>query len=326
LNSLSKTERASLSHLINRQASQMSLEQRTVTSICGEDYEDLLLESGIKFVQRPEFALPIGRKLAALRKATDPYGSQEFLEATYKAITRLTRRSKLTSLRKLVAGGMPEAGVYLFFDAQEFRIKDLTQPRVVRVGTHGVAAGSKATLRNRIKTHLGTSSGEGNHRSSIFRLHVGRSILNAGRTSGVHTWGSSSASKEGLIAERGLEKMVSDYLSELQVALIEIPGISDKANDRSYIEQNLIAVFSNRCTPLDPPSYQWLGNCSDKREIRKSGLWNVNHVEQQCDPHFIEVLNHYISVTLGTKAAPMQPIAPLDWQARIREDHQLRLI
>jgi hypothetical protein len=44
------------------------------------------------------------------------------------------------------------------------------------------------------------------------------------------------------------------------------------------------------------------------------------------DPQYIEVLNHYVSVTLGTKAAPEKPIAPLDWQARIREDHQLRLI
>jgi hypothetical protein len=283
LSSLSKAERAALSELVIHQASRMSLEQMMVTSICGEDYEHLLLESGIKFVRRPEFALPIGKKLAALGRTTDPYNTQEALEATYRAITRLTKRSKPLSLREVIAQGMPEAGVYLFFDAQEARMKDLTQLRVVRVGTHGVAAGSKATLRHRMRTHLGTSAGEGNHRSSIFRLHVGRSVLNADLAPGVHTWGSSSASKEALLKERGLEKLVSDYLSRLQVVLIDIPGISDKANDRSYIEQNLIAVLSNRCKPLDPPSYQWLGNHSDKREIRKSGLWNVNHVEQRFD-------------------------------------------
>lgn len=326
LNSISQAERAALSQVIIQQASHMSLERMKVTSICGEDYNTLLLEAGIKFARSPEFALPIGKKLAALGNATDPYGAQEILEATYKAITRLTGHSKLRSLREVVAQGMPEAGVYLFFDPQESRMKDLTRLRVVRVGTHGVAAGSKATLRNRMRTHLGTAAGEGNHRSSIFRLHVGRSILNSGRGPDVRTWGSSSANKESLIAERSLEKTVSDYLSRLQVVLIDIPGISDKANDRSYIEQNLIAVFSNRCKPLDPPSYQWLGNYSDKREIRKSGLWNVNHVEQRFDPQYVEVLNRYVSVTLGTKAAPLQPLAPLDWQARIRDDHQLRLI
>jgi hypothetical protein len=55
-------------------------------------------------------------------------------------------------------------------------------------------------------------------------------------------------------------------------------------------------------------------------------LWNVNHVDQRFDAQYIDVLNHYISVTLGIKAAPMKPIAPSDWPARIREDHQLRLI
>jgi hypothetical protein len=326
LNSLSKVERSSLSKRVFEQASRLSLERMTVTSVCGEDYEDLLAESGIKFVRRPEFSLPIGKKLAALGEATDPDKSHEVLEATYKAIVRLTKRSKCLSLKEIVGRGMPDAGVYLFFDAQEPRMKDLSSLRVVRVGTHGVAAGSKATLRNRMRTHFGTGAGEGNHRSSIFRLHVGRSLLNARLAPAVDTWGSPTANKENLVAERDLERIVSDYLSRLQVALIDVPGISDKANDRSYLEQNLIAVFSNRCKPLDPPSCRWLGNNSDKREIRKSGLWNVNHVEQRFDPQYIDVLNYYISVTLGTKAPPAQSIAPPDWQARIRDDYQLRLI
>jgi hypothetical protein len=325
LGSLNKAERSSLSELVTRQAFKFSLNQFAVTSICGAEYDRLLSQSGVQFLRRPELALPIGKKLAALNKLTDPHGSERVLEATYAEVTRLLRRSKLLSLREVVAQGMPEAGVYVFFDATQSRLKKLTDLRIVRVGTHGVAAGSKATLRNRMRTHLGTNSGEGNHRSSIFRLHVGRSILNARRADNVASWGSPSVSKQDLIAERSLEQVVSAYLSQLKVALIDIPGTSDKANDRSYIEQNLIAVLSNRCSPLDPPNHNWLGNSSDKREIRKSGLWNVNHVEQRFDPEFIDVLNHYISFTLGSKAAPAQPLAPVDWQSRIKDDHQLRL-
>jgi hypothetical protein len=326
LNSLSKVDRLALAKTVMKQASKLSLEQSQVTSICGEDYEDLLAEAGIKFQQRRDFALPIGKKLSSLKKATDPHGTEEALDLTYKVIKRLVDRSKLLTLKDIVAREMPEAGVYLFFDESEHRLKDLGTLRVVRVGTHGVAAGSKATLRNRMRTHFGTGAGEGNHRSSIFRLHVGRSMLNARLTRHVDTWGSQKADKKTLLGERDMERVVSQYLSQLHVALIDIPGVSEKSNDRSYIEQNLIAILSNKCRPLDPPSYKWLGNNSDKREIRKSGLWNVNHVEQAYDPAFIEVLDYYISVTLGAKPRPYQPIAPSDWQARIRDDRQLSLI
>jgi hypothetical protein len=327
LGTLSAPERAKLSERVSRQASLLSLEQARLISICGEDYEDLLDEAGIKFTRRPELALPIGKKLKALGEATDPYKSQDHLDAAYKAIARLTKSSKFLRLKEVIGQAMPQAGVYLFFDETEKRLKDPNSLRVVRVGTHGVALGSKATLRDRMRTHFGTGSGDGNHRSSIFRLHAGRSILNARLASGVESWGSLASDKRLLLAERQLEQIVSKYLSELHVALIDVPGVSAKTNDRAYIEQNLIALFSNKCKPLDPPGYRWLGNQSDKREIRKSGLWNVNHVDQRFDAEFLHVFNYYVSVTLGAKPAPTQPMAPANWQARIREDDmQLTLI
>jgi len=75
----------------------------------------------------------------------------------------------------------PERGVYFFFEAGETRdFKD--DLRVVRVGTHAVSKGSKTTLWDRLRTHRGSLSGRyaggGNHRGSIFRLHVGSAILN----------------------------------------------------------------------------------------------------------------------------------------------------
>lgn len=130
-----------------------------------------------------------------------------------------------------------------------------------------------------------------------------------------------------MLGERQLEQAVSEYLGHLLVLLIAVPGPSDKRNDRAYLEQNLIALLSNECTPLDPPSCKWLGLYSDKQEIRKSGLWNVNHVRQRFDPTFLEVLDYYVSVTAGAKPAPVNQLAPHDWQARTRaEGRQLTLV
>jgi hypothetical protein len=328
LTTLSSSERAELSRRVAGQASVFLEAASRFTSICGEDYDDVLLKAGIPFSRNAEFALPIGKKLKALGLVSDPAQSQPLLDATYKSISRLAKASGFVRLGDALKRGMPDSGVYLFFDENERRLKDLSALRVVRVGTHGVASGSKATLRNRLRTHFGTGTGDGNHRSSIFRLHTGRSLINAKLSPELTSWGTpSSEGKDVPLSERKLEQAVSKYLAELYVLLIDVPGASDKGNDRAYIEQNLIALLSNKCSPLDPPSFNWLGLSSDKREIRKSGLWNVNHVEQNFDPGYLEVLNYYVSSTIGAKPQPKQQLAPANWQARIRDDtRQLSLL
>jgi hypothetical protein len=178
-----------------------------------------------------------------------------------------------------------------------------------------------------MRTHFGTVAGEGNHRSSVFRLHTGRSLINAKVVGEVPSWGMVPIGKSALLAERELEQAVSRYLGELLVLLISIPGQSEKINDRAYVEQNLIALLSNGCQPLDPPSSEWLGLSSAKKEIRKSGLWNVNHVEQAFDAGFIEIFDYYVSLTMGVKEAPPRQLAPADWHARARSNaRQLALL
>lgn len=318
LSSLSRAERRTLADLVSSQARGLFEASAQITSICGEEYDELLVEAGLSFDSKQEFALPIGKKLKALGEATDPDGSQYALAQFYKVMEKLSRKRPLKRLKDLVEGDMPEAGVYLFFDEHESRLKDLGKLRVVRVGTHGVANGSKASLRNRMRTHFGTVAGDGNHRSSVFRLHTGRSMINAKVVGDVSSWGTARVEKSTLLAEREVEQAVSKYLSNLFVLLISIPGESEKINDRAYVEQNLIALLSNGCRPLDPPSSSWLGLNSAKREIRKSGLWNVNHVEQPFDPGFLEVFDYYVSLTIGTREAPSQQLAPPDWYARLR--------
>src|SRR5688572_8529664 len=79
-------------------------------------------------------------------------------------------------------------GVYFFFEPGEFRKANPQQMRVVRVGTHAIRTGSKSTLWNRLRQHRGTDKGTGNHRGSIFRLHVGNALL-AKSGNILPTWG-----------------------------------------------------------------------------------------------------------------------------------------
>jgi hypothetical protein len=71
----------------------------------------------------------------------------------------------------------PARGVYFFREVGECRASDPNTLRIVRIGTHAVSANAKSTLRSRLKAHLGTRAGGGNHRGSIFRLHVGAALL-----------------------------------------------------------------------------------------------------------------------------------------------------
>lgn len=72
---------------------------------------------------------------------------------------------------------LPARGVYFFREPGEPRPGSPGSHRIVRVGTHPVSANSKSTLWQRLRTHLGTRAGTGNHRGSIFRLHVGAAML-----------------------------------------------------------------------------------------------------------------------------------------------------
>src|SRR5688572_20409210 len=82
----------------------------------------------------------------------------------------------------------PTRGVYFFREAGETRSDTGNGPRVVRVGTHALKAGSGTKLWTRLSQHRGKGSGGGNHRGSIFRLIVGTSLM-ARDNRTVTTWG-----------------------------------------------------------------------------------------------------------------------------------------
>lgn len=70
--------------------------------------------------------------------------------------------------------------------------------RITRVGTHAIRDGEESTLWGRLRNHRGTHSGGGNHRSLVFRRHVGMAMMN--RSNGAissPSWTASNPTREG---------------------------------------------------------------------------------------------------------------------------------
>jgi hypothetical protein len=206
-------------------------------------------------------------------------------------------------LARLLEGGrLPERGVYFFLDPTTSNEEG--QWRICRVGTHAVSLGSKSTLRARLRAHLGTRSGSGNHRGSIFRLHVGNALLRRDERE-IATWGIGSVAPPALRtsevlreAEARHEQQVSDYIGQLPVLWVAVPDEASPASERSIIERNAIALLSQDAQRSVMPANGWLGEHSPRREIRESRLWNLNYVDDDYARGFLAVLERAVAYTL----------------------------
>jgi hypothetical protein len=193
---------------------------------------------------------------------------------------------------------VPKKGVYFFMEMGELRSGTTADLRIVRVGTHGLTFNSKSTLVQRLKQHRGIiKTGGGNHRGSIFRLLVGAAVLNG--SAGLATWGKNSSADRGVrLGEESLEKKVSHILRNMPFLYLDVDDASSPTSLRGVIERNSIALLSNyKQPPIDPPSPKWRGNQCDRERVRLSGLWNQNHVDEEYDPAFLEILKIQINKT-----------------------------
>ncbi len=226
---------------------------------------------------------------------------QADLGRLYAALQVLVRRMKY---RKLAdgRGDMPRdaRGVYFFFDGGEPRAGFGAGPRVVRVGTHGVSAGAKSTLWTRLSQHRGSvRTGGGNHRSSVFRLLTGKALACRDGLAGIGQWGQKPApSKAVRLAEEPLERRVSEYLRQLPYLWVNVDDEANKHSERGVIERGSIALLSHRGrVPIDAPSADWLGHHSHQERVRESGLWNSNHVDEDYDPGFLDLIERRVELT-----------------------------
>ncbi len=295
-----------------------------VTILAGERYRESLVPLMTEYgchVDVPMKGLGIGRQLQWLSHQLQQPQRDRDVERLHQALRRLESCVGGKRLMSDCTGQQrwPNSGVYLFFEPGELRTHT-TEPRVVRVGTHGVSRGSKATLWNRLRTHRGTSDGVGNHRSSIFRLHVGAAISARDHDAMVASWGVGQAADVRLRkAEEWLERRVSAHVGAMSVLWLAIGDEASSSSDRAYIERNLIGMLVGKAGPADPPSPEWLGRFSPDERIRLSGLWNLDFLDYTYSPDCLDVLEEYVLITTGERTKPAGPIAPRDWYTEERQ-------
>ncbi|MDE0209489.1 MAG: hypothetical protein OXJ64_06360 [Boseongicola sp.] len=208
-----------------------------------------------------------------------------------------TLEERVAGMRRLsdCSGRMPwpKRGVYFFFEPGEIRTGSGTGPRVVRIGTHALKAGSMTTLWRRLSQHRGqVRSGGGNHRSSIFRLVMGTALMERDGI-GCATWDNRriAASRAVRESEIALERVVSKVIGDMPFLWLAVEDEPGPDSMRGYIERNAIALLSSHGKEaIDPPSTSWLGRKCNREKVRIAGLWNSNHVDENCDPAFLDTL------------------------------------
>ena len=190
----------------------------------------------------------------------------------------------------------PPRGVYFFMEPGENRSDTGTGLRIVRVGTHALTDGAGTKLWTRLSQHRGqATTGGGNHRGSIFRLLVGTALIGKNHYD-CPTWDHGNhAPPDVRAAEQDLEREVSAVIGRMPFLWLAIDDAPSAQSLRGYLERNSIALLSNFDKDrLDPPSADWLGHYCSRERVRKSGLWNSNHVHEAYDENFLAVLAQLI--------------------------------
>ena len=204
----------------------------------------------------------------------------------------------------------PERGVYFFFETGEVRGWSGSGPRVVRIGTHAITTGSRTMLWSRLNQHRGIDqSATANQRGSIFRKILGIALAKRDGISIPRSWNvsqsaSGAAQRLGMSRqqvqqeEAALGRYVSRYIRRMPFLWVNVDDPPSPNSDRAFIERNAIALLSGYVARnSDTPTRQWLGQFSDREKVRRSGLWNNNHVNERYEPAFLDVLEQLIANT-----------------------------
>ena len=309
----------------------------SIVFLAGEKYRSHLqkyFEQEGRKISAPMSELGIGRQVSWLQKLIEEKSRLNDIDRFYQLMQRIevADAEGLLKLGDRSSSEVPKRGIYFFMQPTESRMTTPFENRIVRIGTHSVSTGSKATLWNRLRTHRGGENGSGNHRGSIFRLHVGESFIRKNRLEkSFPTWGiGQSAAKEIRDRENEIELEVSKIIGAMPVLWLEVNDEASPDSDRGYLERNLIALLSGPSGPLDLPSMNWLGRWSSREAISFSGLWNVNHVYEEYDPNALDVLEKYVESAENISGPVKSSLAPPGWRTKLSKSsmprQQLKLV
>ena len=332
LNNMSKQEKIEWAENVFKKLIKEVSKKDGIVFLAGENYREFLekkiIERGNK-IACPLYKMSIGEQLQWYSSYTEHKDRIEDLDNFYFLVRKLSDGLNGRMKIKDATGnnGCPQKGVYFFFENEEFRKTEPFESRVVRVGTHAVSEGSSSSLWNRLRTHRGGMDLGGNHRGSIFRLHVGKSLI-AKDNLDYPTWGvGQTATKEVKEKEKPLEAKVSEVIGNMKILWLQISDRASADSDRSFIEKNSIALLSCFVRKIDNASKVWLGNYNPHKSISESSMWNVNYVEDDYDPRFLEIFERFVNITIGKEPPVNESIVPQDWIInRRKKKKQLDLI
>ena len=162
-------------------------------------------------------------------------------------------------------------GVYILFEKNEFGHNG---ERIVRIGSHT----GNDNLIKRLEEHFYKE----NKDRSIFRKNIGRALLNKKNDRYLDVWDidftkSEVKKKYGQFVDKSyqenIEQEVSKYIRDnFTFSVIEILDKKERLNT----EKNIINIISscNECSPSD----NWLGRFSTIEKIKRSGMWQTQHI------------------------------------------------
>lgn len=169
---------------------------------------------------------------------------------------------------------IPFNGIYILFQKGE---KAHGTNRIVRIGTHT----GTDQLRSRLQQHFIQE----NKDRSVFRLNIGRALLNKNKDPFLKQWNLDLTTREAkqkhvkhidFNKQKKTEKKVSKYIqNNFSFVIFKV----DHKEKRLELEAKLISTIS-LCKDCQP-SPHWLGLYSPKNKIRESGLWQVNELYKQ---------------------------------------------
>jgi hypothetical protein len=102
----------------------------------------------------------------------------------------------------------------------------------------------------------------------------------------------------------------------MRILWLDVGDAPAAFSDRAYVERNAIGALSRFNVLVGSVPETWLGSYSTEYRISVSGLWNLNHLFERPDPAFINVLQHYVDVTLARAPAKQSSIAPPTWYGK----------
>jgi hypothetical protein len=210
---------------------------------------------------------------------------ERLTDEVYALLEKLPRLNHETPSSQL-----PSNGIYVFFERGELiRRKNTVRYRIVRVGTHS----GHNRFQNRIRQHYGrVRSLGGNKNTSVFRKHVGGALLRKSnpRDPRLQDW----LEQDGPSFDEIEQKVSCALRKNFTFSCFSV----DRQEERAVLERGLIALLAQR--PLGTPSANWLGRFAASEEVRRSGLWNSQHVNGWRLTHDeFRRLSELVSLTLG---------------------------